>query len=311
VELSAMFGWIGDTFRLIRRDVGAFMGASFTSLVVYLGFFLPFIGYSVWQAMQHRGSPATPFALGTTYWVLYGLTILASMLLLPPIMVGWFRLCREVDGGAKGHALDILAPYRDRGAWGRALVAALLMLVVTIALFALLALAFWSSFQAFFAQVAAQQAASLAGTTIAPQAPPVGFFVGYLVFIVVMVVVQFVYLVAFADVALRPTSPVAAIRDAFAGVGRNSLKLLLFLLCVGIASIAVAVIVGLVFGLLIMALSMLGTVALVIGMLLLYIPLVLLMYPVMFAGSYFVWKSMLGDAAPPPVPDASFGVLPA
>jgi hypothetical protein len=31
----------------------------------------------------------------------------------------------------------------------------------------------------------------------------------------------------------------------------------------------------------------------------------------MFAGSYFVWKSILGDAAPPPVPDAGFGVLPA
>jgi hypothetical protein len=311
VGLSAMFGWIGDTFRLIGRDPGAFLGASATSLVAYLGLFLPFIGYSTWQTLQQGGSPAAPFAFGTTYWVLYGLTILASLLLLPPILVGWFRLCREVDGGAKARALDILAPYRDRSAWGRALATALLMMVVTIALFALLAMVFWSSFQAVFAQAAAQQAATLAGATIASQPPPVGFFVGYAVLMVVILVLQFVYMVAFADVSLRQSAPVAALRDAFAGVGRNSPKLLLFAVCIGIASIVVMVLVGLVVGLLFMALSMLGTAVMVIGMLLLYIPLLLLMYPIMFAGSYFVWKSILGDAAPPPVPDAGFGVLPA
>jgi hypothetical protein len=317
VGLSEMFGWIGDTFRLIGRDASAFMGASLVTLGVHLLFFAPLVGYIFWQ-MRGAGdatsaaAAVTPFVNGgATFWTLYAVSILGSLLLLPPLMVGWFRLCRVVDGGERTRALDLLAPYRDRAAWGRVLLTMLLVLVLAVAVFVLLALAFWSSLQAVVAQAAAQQAATLAGTTIAPPAPPVGFFVGYFVFLLVMVVIQAVYFVAVADVSLRPSSPVSAIRDAFAGVGRNSLKLLLFFVCVGIASFVVLLVVALVLGLLIAALSMLGTAAMVIGMLLLYIPLFLLMYPVMYAGSYFVWKSMLGDAAPPAVPDASLGVLPA
>lgn len=313
VEFSDMFGWIGGTFKLIGRDVGAFMGASVTSLVAYILFFLPMMGYAAWQAMTTGGSAlasaATPFAGGTTFWILYALTILGSIVLLPPIMIGWFRLCRAVDSGQPARALDVLSPYRDPNAWGRALVTALLMLVLCLLVFAVLAAVFWSSFQEFLALVAAQQAATLAGTAIAPQAPPVGFFVGYFLFLAIIMVAQFAYMVAFAEVSLTPRSPVEAMRNAFAGVGRNALKLLLFMICVGIIAMLAMLVVGLVLALVIAALSMLGKAVMFVGILLIYIPFVLLLYPIMFASTYLVWKSMLGDSAPPPVPAPELGVL--
>jgi uncharacterized protein YneF (UPF0154 family) len=60
------------------------------------------------------------------------------------------------------------------------------------------------------------------------------------------------------------------------------------------------IIVGLILGVIIAALSFIHP---AIGMavaLAIYIPVVLCLYPLMFAGHYFVWKSILGDGASPP-----------
>lgn len=298
VSLGAMFGWIGDTFRLFGRNAAPFLMASVVTLVLLLLMFVPMYAAMIPTMMQNATAGATgamPTGADVSLILgLYGVTLLIALVAFPPLLVGWFRLVQDMDQGRTVRGLDVLRPYRDGATWIRSVLFGLVAMLLYVAVLALVAFAFWGTISGFMEQVAAQQAATLAG--VAAPAPSFGggIILAYLVFLVVAILLQFVYLVGFAEISLRSTGILDALKQAAGGVGRNGIKLLVFLICVGLVAFVALLLVGMVVGLLAVALSMLSPALAAVAFVVLYLPFALLMYPLMFASHYFVWKSILG-----------------
>jgi hypothetical protein len=301
VGLGPMFGWIPATFRLVSRNFGAMTVATLLTLLLGCLMALPML-VAVFQSLHGLGSPGVPVAPPdmTLFWVMYGVTILVALVLAPPLMAGWFRLCDAADRGVSPSGTTVLSPYRDGGTWIRLLGVMLLAALLYMALFGLAFLAFRGA----FTEIAAMQAAQLAGAQPAPPSPAMlgSIFLMYAVMMPLLFLLQFVYMVGLAEVALRSTGPVQAFLGALQAVGRNAFKLLLLMLCLFMGFGAVFGIVAVVFAILAAVLALISPVLMAAAIALLYLVLLLVVYPLMFAGNYYAWRDLLGDGVPPVVP---------
>ena len=298
VGLGSMFGWIPAAFRLVGSNVGAMLIASLVSLGLLLLMLLPMVIAMAFfmPGLAEAGNAGAPPTAANPVPVLvgYGVMMVAFFGLYPPLMIGWFRVCQHIDRGQSVRGLDVLRPYADGQLWLRALRFALLALLVYIGVFALFALAFGNVFGAVMQQAAAQQAAALSGASIPATSLPSGFFLAYALMMVLSLLLQVAYMLGFAEISLRQTTALEAMKLAGAGTARNALKLLLFFMCTLFLLFVGVFVVALVLALVIGGLALLSPTASVVAAVLLYLPVFLLMYPLLFAGHYLVWKSTLG-----------------
>lgn len=314
VSVGTMFGWIGASFGLFKRNFGTFIGASAIMLALVLVALVP-VGLAMYSSVAQMAATgaaggAPPLTADLTgFGLSYGLAMLVFLLGFPPMLIGWIRLCRELDQGRPGRATDILAPYRDAGLWWRSLKFVLLAMLVYMLALVLVGLAFSGPFSAFMQETAAQKAAALAGAAPVPPHFTAALVMGYFAFLAIGLLLQFIYMVGLAEIALRPTRTLGAMRLASAGVARNVLKLLLFLFCVGLVFLVACLVAGIALGALFALLAMIKPAAAMLVGAVCYLLLLLCIYPLMFAGHYLVWKSMLGDSVDPPPPEAFDGAL--
>ncbi len=300
VSVSAIFGWIPQAFSLVGRALPTFAGAGLLSVVVSFVFSSPIlfmVGLAGFDPAALEGAQAA--AMLGKLLTAYGLMILMYLVLYPPLMLGWSRLCQQVDRGAGASAFEIFSPYRDPQAWLRAIGLILVTMLIIVLMLGIFAAALWAPIMGF-AQMSAVKSAG--GT---PQLPAgMGWLVlGYFVFLGVMLAVQWIQMVAFVEIALRPTGVFEALGLAIAAVARNFLKLFLVAFCVGIVLVVVGAVIGLVFVVLFTAVSLIGPRAMTIGILLLEVPLMLVLYPLMFGGFYMMWKGLVGDVVVGALPD--------
>jgi hypothetical protein len=300
VPLSAMFGWLVDGGKLLGKQFGTLIGASALFLLAVVALMVPmwvvmFAGMGKTMAAgMAAGQP--PFGQNMALFIgMYALTLVLSLTLLPPLRVGWFRLCRGVERGDSVGATTIFAAYADRALWLRSIGLALLAIALFAVVFALFALVFYSPFMDFMRQIQAQQAAVLAGVQPPPPHFPLGLMVGYPIFILAAMLVQFIYFIGFADLALRGSSPVEALLRAAQGIFKNIGKLAVFAFCASMLAAGVMVVIMLLLGLLTVLLAMLMKAMAFVVAMVIYLALLLCFYPLMFAINYFAWKSMLGD----------------
>ena len=191
----------------------------------------------------------------------------------------------------------------------------LLAMMIYLAIIGLFVLAFSGVIADIIQLSQAQQAAIVAGTNPpTPNFSPaafIGLFFGYIVFILIMLFLQFVYMVGFTEIALRETtSTMEAMKLAFTGVLKNAHKLLVFLfavyMIVYICMMMVFLLLAVVVGLLTLVYQPLG---LIVGGVF-YLGILLCMYPPIFAGHYFMWKSMLNGDNVPAIPEVGHSSLP-
>ncbi|MEO8000976.1 MAG: hypothetical protein ABI644_03800 [Arenimonas sp.] len=304
VKIESMFGWVIESLKLVKKNFRGFMSACIITIVLALLLCAPmsFVMMSTMGDMHAGGTmhaPGMPFAGDMTmFFIVYAITIVISMLMFPPILIGWFKLCQNIDNGAAVSGFEILKPYRDMQLWLRGIGFALLSFLIYIAILGLFALAFSGAISDFMHQIEAQQIAILSGTQPAPPSFPFGFMIGYFGFIFIAMFLQFVYMVGFTEISLRPTSALAAMKMAAEAVFKNALKLLLVLICVGIVFYIVFFIISIILVLIIGLVSLIHPVAGAIAAFALFLPLMLLLYPLIFSGHYFMWKSLLGSNAP-------------
>jgi hypothetical protein len=303
VGLGPMFGWIPSTFRLVSRNFGAMAVATLITLLFAGLMVLPMM-LAVFKSLTGLGAPGVPVTPPdmTLFWVMYGVTILVGIVVGPPLLAGWFRLCDAADRGVAPSGTTILSPYRDGGTWLRLIVVVLLAALLYLVLFGLAFLVFRGA----FTEIAAMQAAQLAGRQPPPPSPAMlgSIFGMYVVMMPLLFLLQLVYMVALAEAALRPTGAVQAFLGALQAVGRNAFKLLLFMLCLFMGFGAVFGIVAVVFAILAGVLALVSPVLMGAAIALLYIVLLLVIYPLMFAGNYYAWKDLLAEGVPPAVPSA-------
>lgn len=307
VSLSAMFGWIPDTFRLIGRGLPSFAGAS--ALTIVLGFVM---GIPVWlitgvnpmDPTLSQAIAAQPEAMMGKLAGGYALVLVLYLLLYPPLMLGWSRLCRRVDAGAKASAFDIFTPYREGATWLRGIGLALAGLLLLAVVFALFGLAFWGTIM----QVVQASAARQFGATPVLPGGLGALVLGYFALLGVLVFLQWSLMIAFNEIALQPTGVLASLGRAIAELLANVHKLLVFGFCLFVALVLLMVVFGVLVAVFGSALSLFGTKSMMIGIVLLETPLMLVLYPLMFASGYCMWKSFLGDApdhSAPPMDQAS------
>lgn len=304
VSIAAMFGWVVDSFKLLKKNIRGFMSAGFITLVLGILMSVPMLlvmAFNMMDAMKNGGmaNAGLPMAGNMTmFYAAYAITIVISLFLFPPILVGWFRLCQNLDHNNAASGFDILKPYKDKQLWLRSIGFALLALVIYAAVFGLFALAFGGVISEFMQQVQAQQLAAMTGATPAPPSFPLAFFFAYFGFLAVAIFLQFVYMTGFVEISLRDTSVVASMKLAAVGVFKNALQLIVFLFCLFIAAMIFFMIIGLILVLIVAALSFIHPVIGAVFGGILYFIFLLCIYPLMFASHYFVWKSILGANSP-------------
>jgi hypothetical protein len=299
VSLGAMFGWVMDSFRFITRRPGTTFGAA--GLTILFGLLVASPVYVSMFLMVRDGGSLGTLATGAAgmgeimakMGVAYLLTLLLALVLHPPVTAGWLRLVRAIDAGQPASAFDIFQPFREPGTWLRTVLYALLCFVVVVAWFALLAVLFSGVIVAMV---------KTAGAGLAGQMPglPSGFWTAWLVFMLSLFVLEFAVFVGFGEVSLRETGPVAALGGAFSAVLRNLHKLIVFALAMGFVCLVFALILGLVFAVVLGAAALASPGAGNLVMFLLEIPLLLVLYPVLYAGMLYAWRSLLGSDAPAP-----------
>ena len=303
VPFGSMFGWIPATFRLVAGNVGAMAVATLLTLLFGLLMATPMFVWMI-SSLKGLGSPGVPQPQDMTgFWITYAITIVVGIALGPPLLAGWFRLCRDADRGSPVSGTQVLAPYTDAALWPRVLVFVLLGTLMYAVVFGLLYLVFGGAFTGLVAMQAANEAALRAGQSPPPpdMALLAQMMLMYIVMLPTMFILQFVYMIGLAEVSLRPTSPVTAFAEAFKGVLLNVFKLLLLLFIVGAIAGVVMTILVLVFGLLAMGLAFISPIVAMVVMGLVYVALLMVIYPVMFAGNYFVWKDMVGEETLPAI----------
>lgn len=303
VSIAAMFSWVVDSFKLFGKNFRILMSASFLTLMLAILMMVPMgIVMAISMAsIQSGGVPvgAVPMAGNTTLFItVYAITVTMSLLLFPPIFVGWLRLCQNLDHKNAASGFDILKPYKDKQLWLRSIGFALLAMAIYLAVLGLFALAFSGVISEFMQQVQAQQLAALSGAAPAPPSFPLGFLLAYFGLLAVASFLQLVYIVGFSEISLRPTAPIEAMKQAAVGVFKNAFKLILFLICTAIIFYIALLIVGLILSLIVVAFSFIHPAAGAIVAAALFFPVLLCSYPLMFAGHYFMWKSIMGAHSP-------------
>lgn len=310
VSLSSMFGWVVDALKLFQKAPSTMIGAGGLTVLMVIVFCLPMWLYMVFVMMPGMASGAliaggSPFGghVGAFYGM-YAATLLLSLGLFPPVLIGWFRICQGMDQGRTVPALELLAPYRDAPAWFCGLRFALLAFLVYMLVMGLvIALFFWPMF-GDLQRMAANPAAG-AGASSLPVGMLARIVLGYLVFIPVLLTLQFAYMLGFGEVSLARAGAVDALRRGFHGAARNLLKLFVFMFCMmvlmGFALLAVELVVILLAMLLSLISPWLGGLVGVIFI----VAIMLTVYPLMFAGAYFSWKGVLGDDSAATAADAS------
>jgi hypothetical protein len=303
VPLGSMFGWIPATFRMVFGHFGAMALAALITLLVAMLCTAPIIYYDIKQMMPQLGSPGVPqpIELTTTFWIIYAACVLLATVVMTPMMAGWMRLCHAADRGQVVSPMQIFAPFRDTGTWGRLM----LFVVMIVGLFVVFGLVFWLLFSGAINGVMAMQAAQKAAmATGSPVPPPDMAVLGsimlmYVVGIPVFALLLLVYFVGIAEIALGQASPVAALTEAAGGVLRNLIKLLVFGFCLTVGIVILFFIVALVLGIAGAVVMMMSPVLGMIALFVVYLVMIVVVYPLMFSSNYLVWKDMLGDTSPP------------
>jgi hypothetical protein len=315
VSIAAMFGWVVDSFKLVGKNFRGLMSAGFITFVLSILMCIPMwsvMAFNMMGAMKNGGMTNTGVPMAgdmTMFYAVYAITVVISLCLFPPILVGWSRLCQNIDQNNAASGFDILKPYKDKKVWLRSIGFALLALLIYAAVFGVFALAFGGVISDFMQQMQAQQLAAMTGAAPAPPSFPLGFFLAYFGFLGVALFLQFIYMTGFAEISLRPTSVVDSMKMAASGVFKNTLQLILFVFCLFVAAMIFFMIFGLVLVMIVAALSFIHqALGMIVGGIF-YIVFLLCIYPLMFAGQYFVWKSILGGNSPA-LPNAYDSTLP-
>lgn len=300
ISFGSMFAWIPSTFRLVLNHIGGMATGTLLTLLAMILCYLPLFGWMANAVMGKGMAGLVTVQQESTYWVLYGISMLLALLLMSAILSGWMRLCAAADRGEAVSGMQVFAVFGDRARWLQVLLLSVLVGVVCVAFGGVLYLLFGDAFRAIVAMQEAQNAAILGGASPPPpnMAALGQIFLLYALALPFFIVMQTAYFVGVADISLAGSPAPRAFGDALLGVLRNLLKLVLFGICVVVLFIVAFMLIGVVLMLLVVALSMVSQVLGAIVGVLLYLGFLLVFYPLMFAGNYFMWKDMLGGEVP-------------
>ena len=291
---AAAFRWLSGAFDLVRRKPGALFGAG----AVLVGFaLLP----SMLQLATQSVSPEA------AAWLQWPFTLL-GLVLMPPVLGGFFRMLRTFDAGGVPAVGTLWSVFSEPATARRLIACNLLFVLATLA--ALVALA-----GALGGQEVLEYVRAL--STVKPDATPADLppmpdgmlpLVGTMLLVGLFVTTA--QQLAAAHIALADAPLGAATRFGAMGTLRNAIAfglLYAVLLVLGLVAAGIGMaVVALVF--MAMAVVSKALAVLVVGALMMF--LLTVMYALMLAFFYCAWRALAGagpavdatrgDAPPPP-----------
>jgi len=284
IGISGSLGTLIDAWRLFRRNLGTLLTASLLSLITY---YLFSNGFRL--LLTYALGPEAIIYLKTLS-LFQILLFLAGLVLLSPLAVGWFELCRKLVYGEPTSAISVFAPYRHVGQWRKGVVYCLLSILFIGATNAMYMLA--------VGQIGIDTAAVLTAFLRADMATmgslPLGSWIALGIALLLGTVLQSMFMLGFCQAALTESSAAEALKAGITGTLKNLISILLLLLAFFTGVVIASIIIGILAGLAIGLLGFLSkTLAYAIGIVL-YVLIILLIYPLLFSFQYYLWQGILG-----------------
>ena len=301
VSISDMFGWLLASFRLIGSNLGKFTLASLLSLLVIILLVVAIIlvlfgavGFS------ELSQPGYELDIKTQLY-LYASIAIISILLLPPFIAGWLHLCSDLAAGRNCSATDIFSVYSTKLTWKKLIqysFISLLLYVLVHIIYITICVLLGINYEDFVAMLSPKP-----GTDpMAILSLSSSFWFAYLGMILAGMFLQQMILLGFTQATLSDNNALQSLKAGLSGVLKNLVNFIIFFLLTLIAFLIVAVLFGIVIGLAVGAIALLNnTTVSLIGfaiLFVLYIALILFIYPLMFSFNFFTWKGILGSAEP-------------
>ena len=232
--------------------------------------------------------------------VVIGLTTLASIVVYPLLIGGLLRVIDAAENGRATHATAIFDTFHAGGDRGRLVGFGLLMTAIYLGVFLLVVSLFGKDFMDWYGKlITAAQAQQAGGAPMPPEllALPEGFGQVMALGSLFALFMGGVYAIGFGQVALGGRSLGAALGDGVGGTLKNVLPMLVLVVLAVAAMFALALVVSLVGGILMLVGSLVHP---SLGLLLVmpvYIGMLLVVYVVMFGVMYHMWRDICGEQA--------------
>jgi hypothetical protein len=281
VSFGAPFAWLTASVESLRTDPGTLFGA--TALLMVCGLAPALINQLLRWFMQ----PMT----ADTALAIQAVFSLLGMVLLPPVLGGYFQVLRARAQGRPARATEVLALFQDSAAAGRMIAIGLIFLAITAVI--LLAANFGTGgYMVEWFKVV---------VTAVPGKPPVfppapgGFALWCLLCAFLGVIAMTANNLAIPQAALGSRSSLDAVGDGFAATLRNLPVFIVFFVAMLVAGMIFAVIFGLVVGLVVIVSGFISPILTIVLLAPIYLATMLVMYAVMFGFMYQAWRATLGD----------------
>jgi hypothetical protein len=280
ISLGAPYRWLGEAFAMCRAQPRIVFGAASLLMMVAL---LPSLLQLLLEAALQPSA--------TARLVLQALFSVASLIVFPPLVGGFYRLVHALHQGRPASPLDLFAMFRDTGAARQLIFANLSFILISIVLLVGPALAFGGEdLLGFLRAMATLQP----GATALPPFPD-GLMSLMAVLLIVALVIMTAQGLATAQIAVTGTPPFAAIGAGFGVALRNVGAFLLFYLPLAVLALVVALVFILVAVLVGAMLSVISPMLAAVLVAPLSLLLVLLAYALMFTFFYHAWRDTLGS----------------
>ena len=295
------FRWLADALQLVRAHAGLFLVAASSMLLIAL---LPAL-------LQSFAASVLP----NTLFVQAGIFVLFTVLLLPPVTGGFYRLCDAAQRGQAVRPSQLFEVLADGPASARlVLVNLVFLLLLVLGVFMPVAaiggapLAEWMREMMIVALAAQQPGGADAAAQALPPMPP-GTGLLFSAALVLSLLINTAKELAMAQAALSSRAPLDAVADGVRVALRHAGAFLLFYIpaclmallgffALTLAAAIVAAVLGLVSTALAYLVIMLAAVAVVLAY-----------YALVFAFFYRAWHATLAESeAPPAPPVATHGI---
>ncbi len=298
VRLSDMFAWLIASFRMVGNNPGRFMLASFLSLLVVFALVFILVMALLGTAGLSSFAQAGQQPDVKTLLYIYAGALVFGVLLMPPFVAGWFKLCHNLKTGQTASAFDIFSVYESSARWVKLIQFSAISMVLYIALHAVylgVCVALGVGTDGFKTMLVPDPAAD----PLAMLNLGAGFWIAYIGLILFGTILQSMFMLGFTQASLTDDSAIDSIKAGINGMLKNLPVFLAFMLLALVGMIIVLVIVALLAGLVIALLTFVHqSLGLIVGGIL-YLLLILFIYPLMFSFQYLFWEGILGNETTP------------
>jgi hypothetical protein len=296
IQISETFDWLIQSFKLTTTYWGRFAWYSLITFVAAMFLIIPFsfVLASLSQSLVDIQAMSVNWKAVAS---LYAIVIAVGILLFPPLLAGWLLVCQELAGNRKTSTASLFSAYSNKALWRKLIAFCLYSVLMAAVLYGgfiavCLSAGLGTEIEKFFVL----QFDKNPSLDFSAQ-----FWTAYALSQILSLVLTFAVMLGFCDSVYGKHSAFESCKRGFAGVLKNIPAFFVLLLTLIMLGIVAVLIIALIAGAGALAVTFINnSVVNGIGLFLLvvfYIALLLLIYPLQFSFFHFSWRSILGGNA--------------